>query len=150
MDDEKTGIQLKTNSSFTWQQIRWAAVVIVTVILSGFQARDWLTTYSIQQATDSTNRAVVHSVSEIEQIKKDLSQARAELKQYRLALDSWNDFFAEEQLRQNSPIARERYKQQRIRIKKILEPTSKMDKLFANPILPLPSAYPTFGDHKNE
>lgn len=123
-DEEKTGIQLKTNSSFTWQQIRWAAVLIFCFISSGFQAKSWLTTYSIQQAANSTGIAVVNSSTEVEAIKKDLAKTNEKLERYGLALNSQLDFLIEEEPRQTSPQARKRFREQRLKIREILKPVS--------------------------
>jgi hypothetical protein len=127
-DEERQGIQLRTNTSFTWQQVRWGLVLIFCFVSGGFQIKGWITTYAIQQTATSSATTAMGAAEDIAQIKKDLAVAKAELKQYKLALDSWNDFFIDEESKQ-TPSARRRYREQRVKIREILKPVSQ-----ANPL----------------
>jgi hypothetical protein len=145
MAEEKEKGDVQVSTSFTWQQARWALVLIFCFVSGGSQIKSWLVTTAIQQTANSAEVAATTATSktsEIDGIKKDLAQTKAELKQYKLALDSWNDFFAEEQSRQSSSAARERYRQQRIRIREILKPISQNGEFFANPTLPASDTAP--------
>lgn len=144
-EEREPDVQIRTNSRFNWHQIRWSLVLIFGFIFSGTQIKDWKNTGAIERATDNAETATVAAntrTAEIDTIKKDLAATKVQLdktsseletlktetKQQKLALESWSDFFLEEEIRQPQK-ERERYRQQRQKVKEILKPISKADPL---------------------